>query len=179
MATLDVVTLAEAKTRLGGSVAKVTDDDEIQAAITGLSRLFDRTFGAVVQRQITSEHVLVNRSCDDWADLWPVLASPAPTADVGTVEIIDPKFGQLRFSDASVSTVTYTAGRFADTASVADDFKEAMYVALRNWRQADHAAPFVPAGPDYPTPRSSFPTFAMPNAARLMLFEYTRPIGLA
>lgn len=173
MATLDVVTLAEAKPRLGGSVTKTTDDDEIQADITALSALFDQRFGAIVQRAIVGERVHPNRSCNDWANLWPVLDTPAPAADEGTVEVVD-DFGMLAFSTYKAKTISYTAGRFANTAAVSEQFKGAFLITLRNWRAAGYVSPHIPPGPDYPTPRSSFPTFAMPNASAQMLHDFRR-----
>jgi hypothetical protein len=188
MALLDIVTLAEAKARLGGSVTNVADDAAIQTDITALSALFDTRFGAVVQRNIADEPVTqpwpntrtfpVTRSyVTAWAEYWPIIGTP--TADVGTVAVMNAMFGRVELSTSAATTISYDAGRFGDTADVSEQFKSAFVIALRNWRQADHVAPFVPAGPDYPTPRSAFPTFAIPRACDQLLGKYRRPEGLS
>jgi len=181
MADLDVATLTEVKGRLGGSVTRVTDDQDIQADITALSALFDGEFGAVVQRQVANEEISVfARPGHLPLKRWPLLSDPAPAVDDGTVEVLSREFGILCVTSTEMPTsVTYTAGRFADTSAVDELFKAAFIVTLRNWRQADHAAPFVPAGPDYPTPRTSFPTFALPRASAAALHDYRRPGGSA
>ena len=190
MATLDIVTLAEAKARLQGNVAKTTDDAEIEADITALSALFDQRYGAVVRRTVTDEPVTVpleqtlypNRNRVDyyvpaWTELYPIVGTP--TAGTGTVIVRNAAFGMVELSVSTAGTISYTAGRFADTASVSAQFKSAFVIALRNWRQADQASPFVPAGPEYPTPRPAFPTFAVPRACDQMLSRFMRPEGLA
>lgn len=189
MATLDVVTLDEVKDRLGGSVARANNDAEIEADIAALSALFDDRFGAVVKRDIVAEPVTrpwsdtvhpfgnrIDHYVTAWTDYWPIVGTP--TAATGTVTVRDRAFGRVEFSVTS-ETISYTAGRFATTALVSEQFKAAFVVALRNWRQAAHIAPHVPPGPDYPTPRTAFPTFAMPNAATQMLSKYQRPEGVA
>ena len=186
MATNDIVTLTEAKAELGGSVVKTFDDDGIQSAITALSAMFDDRFGAAVKRTITAEPITLPYSrfplgavadvaC--WTDYYPIVGTP--TLDTGTVTVADRQFGRVQLTTSAATTITYDAGRFDDTASVSDQFKQAMFVALRNWRQQAHTAPFVPPGPDYPTPRTPFPTFAIPNAATQMLSKYIRHEGLA
>ncbi len=190
MADLDVVTLAEAKDRLGGSLTKTSDDTDIQAAITALSGLFDDRFGAVVQREITGEEITrpwissigaaasyTTHYVPCWTEYWPIVGTP--TASAGTVIVKDRKFGRVELSISTAATITYTAGRFANTAAVSEQFKAAFVVTLRNWRQASHIAPHVPANPDYPAPRTAFPTFALPNATAQMLSKYRRPEGLA
>ena len=179
MAELDVVTLDEVKSRLGGSVARATNDADIQADISALSALFDAEFGAVVQRPITDEEVTLDACLNGFTEYWPVLADPAPTVDAGTVDPISYRFGLMSYDTSTVTTVTYTAGRFASTDDVSEQFKAAFVVTLRNWRQAERTAPNVPPGPDYPTPRTSFPTFALPNAAAELLSKYRRPTGFA
>lgn len=65
--------------------------------------------------------------------------------------------------------VSYVAGRFADTASVPDQWKEAAGLVLQQfWRVTEPATEQLG---DYEVPRSSFPKFDIPNAAKLMLWS--------
>ena len=65
--------------------------------------------------------------------------------------------------------VNYVGGRYADTASVDARFKEACKVVVKNWFRMYEASVGVPLGGELPMPTQSFPTYAIPNAARLML----------
>ena len=68
--------------------------------------------------------------------------------------------------------VTYTAGRVASTTAVPPDFKRACGLVLANaWREKEPSTDTVG---DYTVPRSSFPTFAIPNAAKELLKDYWR-----
>lgn len=69
--------------------------------------------------------------------------------------------------DQSVA-VTYTAGRYTDTATVDPVFKEAAVVCLINWWQQVLSQPPV-AGVDLDLPGFRFPSYAVPNAARDLL----------
>lgn len=63
--------------------------------------------------------------------------------------------------------VTYVSGRFDATASVPEDFKHAARLTLKNlWRDQEPSADST--GP-YETPSLSFPTYMIPNAARMIL----------
>lgn len=65
--------------------------------------------------------------------------------------------------------VSYSAGRFADTASVPDQWKEMAGLVLQQfWRVTEPAS--EPLG-DYEVPRTSFPKFDIPNAAKVMLWN--------
>lgn len=75
-------------------------------------------------------------------------------------------------------SVTYTAGRYADTGSVDSLFKEAALVMLRNLAGADE--PSVVTTGQYETPGGRFPTFAIPKFVREMLYQEWREIpGIA
>lgn len=64
---------------------------------------------------------------------------------------------------------TYTAGRYADTASVDARFKRVCGMVLANlWRERE---PGVLDQGEFVVPHQSFPGFAVPNAARAMLAE--------
>ncbi|MEV5538480.1 hypothetical protein AB0L13_16615 [Saccharopolyspora shandongensis] len=75
--------------------------------------------------------------------------------------------------------VSYSAGRFADTASVDPRFKAAANLMLINlWRSQQSSVGSVG---EFDTPMSNFPTFAVPRAVREMLArELQEPIvGIA
>lgn len=63
--------------------------------------------------------------------------------------------------------VSYEAGRFADTASVGERYKNAAALMLKNlWRsQQSSSGEFG----EFTVPQSNFPTFAVPKAVREML----------
>lgn len=65
--------------------------------------------------------------------------------------------------------VTYTAGRVQTVADVDPRFKRAAAITLQNlWRDRE---PSLEQLGEFDTPRASFPTFALPNAARQLLSE--------
>lgn len=65
--------------------------------------------------------------------------------------------------------VTYTAGRVASTSDVDARFKHAARITLENlWRDRE---PGLEAQGEFDVPRQSFPTFALPNAAKVLLAE--------
>ena len=69
--------------------------------------------------------------------------------------------------------VTYVAGRYATTADVEDRVKHAAGIILTNmWRARE---PGVEQIGEYSVPSSSFPAFAVPNAARQTLPDMWSP----
>lgn len=65
--------------------------------------------------------------------------------------------------------VTYTAGRVASTAAVDPRFKRACGLILANlWRDRE---PGLETQGEFDVPRQSYPTFAIPNAAKQLLSE--------
>ncbi len=67
--------------------------------------------------------------------------------------------------------VTYTAGRFATTGAVTENFKHAARITLENWwQQFRNGADLVVADEGY-MPTSPFPRYAIPNAARQLLAD--------
>lgn len=93
--------------------------------------------------------------------------------------------GRLERRVAGITTVwdgdvvvTYVAGRFADTASVPDLWKRACSYVLDNmWRDRE---PGTEQLGEYTVPRSSFPTFAIPNIVPMMLAdEWQGPSGVS
>ena len=68
--------------------------------------------------------------------------------------------------------VTYVVGRAANTAAVPERFKEAAAVTLKNWwRMYEAGAGRVN---EYDVPQASFPTFAVPKAAKELLADEWR-----
>lgn len=72
--------------------------------------------------------------------------------------------------------VTYTAGRFADTDGVSQMFKEAARLTLMHvWRSRQQgvmsvvAATTAGSGSGYEVPRTNFPAWFVPNAAKELL----------
>jgi hypothetical protein len=63
--------------------------------------------------------------------------------------------------------VTYTAGRFTNTAAVTEQFKHAARITLENWWQQFNQG--IGSVGEFEVPVSSFPRFAVPNAARQAL----------
>jgi hypothetical protein len=76
--------------------------------------------------------------------------------------------------------VTYTSGRFATTADVPDDWKQAAGIALVAWFR--YREPGVETTGEYAVPRAGFPTFVVPQAALDMVPDDRIPdlsIGVA
>lgn len=141
MSVTDLLTFDEAVAAIDKKTDTIRDD--ITALITAVSRLIDRKCGPVVIRSVSEQHearqVLMLRQ--------------APVAVVTTInsDAYDPavhqldRHGFLRLrscgwfvaapSDGWV-TVAYTAGRVASTVLVADHFKTAAKIALRDiWKR--------------------------------------------
>ena len=166
MATLDVITLAEAKTAISMSANNDDHDTKLGQHITAVSGIMDSLCGPIVQRTITAElH-------DDPGDA--VTLRYSPVTSIGTVREAVPgeittltagTFGAVadgyraeqdwrggtlysgvlyRLWGGYVGAwvcgaqveVTYTAGRFADTASVDARFKDCAGAIMRRlWKR--------------------------------------------
>ena len=154
--TLDVVTLNEAKARIGISTADNDHDDNIAAVVTAVSGQLDRLVGPVVIRTVTDE------AHDGGGRL--ISLDYRPVSSVTTVTEYDGATGTSlteqtagtspgsgfvvtgggvlhRVSSSSVDcypsgylnvVVTYEAGRYATTAACNAKFKEACLLMLRN-----------------------------------------------
>lgn len=87
-------------------------------------------------------------------------------------------FGGCWWAGEDNIAVTYTAGRYANTAAVDARFKDAAFIVLRNLWAAEE--PSVESTGEFDTPGGRFPRFAIPNAARQLLRDEWREIrGLA
>lgn len=70
-------------------------------------------------------------------------------------------------------TVSYTAGRYADTSSVDARFKEAAALTLRNeWRPYQQGTGTLG---EFDVPQQTFPTYGIPNAVRDLLSDEWKP----
>lgn len=197
MATLDVLTLAEAKeaVKLKQNNAR---DAELTHWVTAVSERLDELVGPVIQRPVTDE--LDGGDCSVFLSAYPVTsvtsvteydrtgvehpreletntAKPAVgyklkkySADPALLgnEITARYYGE---TDQFVSgegnvVVVYTAGRFVDTASVAERFKAAARLMLKNvWRSEMDDTQAVN---EFDVPQSNFPTYMISKAVKDM-----------
>jgi len=154
--TNDVITLAEAKSRLGIPTADTNHDVSIASVVSGVSGQLDRLVGPVVTRTVTSEAHdggrklvgLAYRPVDSVTTVTEydgVTSTSLTEQTAGTAPSdgfsVDAGGVIRRLSTGSDDTfpagrnnvvVTYEAGRYADTASVTSKFKEACLLMLRN-----------------------------------------------
>lgn len=161
--TLDVLSLAEAKTVLKITDTDVARDARLERVITAVSRRFDDEWGPIVTRTVPA--ATYEPAC--W-DLWvdgPIYSTPAititeydraGTAQLLTLETYDTKpthgyrleprsglgggyTGRIRRTAGTTQQtwgtvrLTYAAGRYANTAAVHPVFKEAASVVVDAW----------------------------------------------
>lgn len=92
-----------------------------------------------------------------------------PTLYNGIVRRRGSGYGQGFEPGRSNIAATYTAGRVASTSDVDPRFKRACGMVLANlWRERE---PGVIEQDEFQVPHQSFPTFFIPNAARMLLAE--------
>lgn len=161
--TLDVISLAEAKRALNIEAADTSQDTELASYITAVSRRLDEKCGAIVKRTVTDEEypggtgMIVLRqapaSPNASTTISTVTEYSGGSAQVLTAEALttstaydyafDAKTGMIsRRSTWTNATfglqrvkITYSAGRYADTASVDQKFKQAAAIMLSHlWR---------------------------------------------
>lgn len=155
--TLDVLTLAEAKTALNIPDATTTYNTELAQVITAASRFVDSVYGPVVRRTVTSERLEPGSIGIVQLRFAPIVsvssvkeykggAESTLTAETETAAgdyRLDLRRGRIYrreswqaypFGYQSV-VVTYIAGRATDTASADPKFKEAAVVALIHFWQ--------------------------------------------
>ena len=183
MATLDWVTLTEAKTvlRLTSTTA---NDTELTALITAVSQRLDQAVGPVVIRTVTAETYDGAWQPMLQLNYWPVAAitTVVETTAVGASTTLtsaqylcDYEKGQLWrrtgnwdygwYIGRENVAVTYTAGRFADTASVDGWWKQGAYMVLQQmWRSRQWAAPGVAPTGDFQVPQVAYPAMSFPKA---------------
>lgn len=195
MATLDVLTLTEAKQTLS-LTGTTAFDAELAGWITAVSQRLDRLVGPIVVRTVTDEahdggHHEVFLEYYPVSVVTSVVEYDGTTATTLTAETneVKPADGYLserykpnpvlqskRIRRRSTGTddafpvgrlnvvVSYSAGRFADTASVEDRYKTAAKFMLQNfWRSRQDS---VRGQDEFDVPMASFPGFAIPRAVR-------------
>jgi len=206
--TLDVVTLAEGKSAINIASSDTSQDTELAAYITAVSRRLDSLCGPVVARTIAEEdhltygqHVIETRLRPiytvqavveyDSAGVHTHLTEETITTKPADAWLIDPtttaRFRILRrseglpytYPEGGIVRVEYQAGRYANTAAVDPVFKQAAAIMIANlWRREQGVGSNT-----FGTAGDMFnplvPTFAVPRAVLELLAEYLRPAGIA
>jgi hypothetical protein len=190
---LDVITLDEAKRALNIDLANTDHDLELAGYITGVSQAMDELFGPIVQRSVVDVHsggrprLALRRP--------PVASIDTVVERVGGAELtltaenyagtttndyqFDPDTGILErrgsgrpayFAAGSRNVVvTYVAGRFTNTATVDQRFKQGASIMLSHlWRPEQGMS--TAGGPFAADSAGRGPlTFAVPNAVVQLL----------
>ena len=186
MATLDVLSLAEALEALRG-VRGVTRDADIEGYVAAVSQRLDDLCGPIVVRPVTETHgqaagssYLVLRSVPSSTTVTVTERrsfDAAPTSVAAADLHVDTDTGVLlsRTGFYGPVTVTYQAGRFADTASVGPLFKLAARIFLQHlWRRQEGGGSVTFGSPDG---AGFVATFAVPNAvAEILGRELREPV---
>lgn len=197
MATLDWISLAEAKAAL--NISATTHDTEVALYVTAVSRRLDQLVGGAVIRTLTGE---THDGGKRWVDLAyrPVQSVTTVVEYAGTVAqtltaettttqtansyVVGNVFGELRRRASGYDAafpggrrnvvVTYVAGRYADTVSVAEHFKLAATIFLSHlWRREQGAGTVTFGGVD--DAGLGIPTFGIPNVVKDLLSDDLAP----
>lgn len=203
---LDVISLTEAKRALNIQSTDTTQDTELASYISAVSQALDDRCGAIVKRTITATYapdeyrngslILTEAPASRTADnsVTTVTEYSGGTAQVLTAETVsasssydyafNPRtgiisrrstWGDTTFASQNV-VVVYVAGRYANTASVSQKFKQAAAIMLTHlWRGEQGvggSATFTPLA-------SGIPTFSVPNAVLELLEGELRPPAVA
>jgi hypothetical protein len=192
--TLDLLSLAEGKAAIGTAVAAVDLNTSVASYITAVSRTIDDNCGPMVQRTLTSEAYdggagTIRLASTPVVSVTTVTEYQATTAVACTQEtagtapangyVLDPRSGYLyRRTSGSDSRwapgrrniiATYVAGRYATTATVDPQVKQAASMLLRHLWAIQYGSGNATFGEmDMPTPIG----FAIPNRVREMLATY-------
>lgn len=203
--TLDVISLTEGKSALNIQSSDTSQDTELAAYITAVSRRLDELCGPIVKRTITAEeypggggaihlrHAPV--SVNSTTTITSVSEYSSGTATALTAETLaastsydyrfDATTGLLSrrasWSDTNFGSqrvvVTYAAGRYANTAAVDAKFKQAASIMLAQlWRKEQGVGGSATFGVQAET---GIPTFSVPNAVLELLGDELRPPSLA
>ena len=194
---LDILTLAEGHTAINLPTANVDHDVELAQQITAVSAVIDAEAGSVVQRTVTGEvhdgggYALVT-------NLWPVSAITTVTDDLGGTPTAITAYrkepfdrmpgmfsGRLELDNDALFTtgrwnvsVTYTAGRYANTAAVAPRFKTCAASVLRRlWKRESGTwaqSPEFFENFDTQAVNSGFYRVAKPIIDELLVYELER-----
>lgn len=201
MAVLDVVTSSEVLGQLGRKVS----GGVLTSAITAVSQRLDEACGAVVSRGSVTEYhdggvteIRLKHPASAFASVteYRGTAGVVLTRETVGTEPSDGYFAEPHKPDRALFSgllvrrsggmdhrfyrgrgnvaVVYTAGRYATTALVPDRFKEAAVLMLRNLLGASE--PSTVEFGEFTVPGGRFPTFAIPKAARELLWDEWREI---
>jgi hypothetical protein len=195
--TLDVLTLAEGHTAINLPSANTDHDTELAQQITAVSAILDAEVGCVVQRAVTDE-IHDGGGGSLVTNLWPVSTFTTVTDDLaGTPTAITayrkepydraPALfsGRLELNSGALFTagrwnvkVTYTAGRYANTAAVAPRFKTCAASILRRlWKRESGTwaqSPEFFENFDTQAANSGFYRVAKPIIDELLAYELDR-----
>lgn len=192
--TLDLLSLTEGKQAIGTAAAATDIDTTLAGYITATSRLIDANCGPMVQRTITGEvhdggAATIRLTYNPASTVTTVTEYQGTTAVTVTQEtlgtapnpgyLLDVASGYLYRRANGVDgqwydgrrniVVTYTAGRFANTAAVDARVKQAAGMLLRHLWAIQYGNGNVMFGEaDVPMPIG----FAIPNRVREMLASY-------
>lgn len=203
MATLDVVTLAESKLALNIAASDTAHDTELASYITAVSLALDDLCGPIVQRTVTGElhdgggHSVMPRrtpvvsvsSVTEYQNTTAQVLSAESNSAKSTNDYLLENDGVHRVvvrrrgsnSDSLFTagrrnvSLTYVAGRFADTSSVSAKFKQGAAIMLAQlWRSEQGAGTQT-----FGATELGVPTFAVPNAVRQLLSVELLPQAVA
>ncbi len=205
--TLDLITLAEAKSALNNPPSDV--DTELAQVITAVSQRLDDLCGAVVIRTVTSEAhdggcpaIFLRRapvSVLSATTITTLTEYSGTTSTVLTAETVGttPSTGYLFVveqgtifrrsggSDATFPTgrrnvvVTYQGGRYANTGAVAPKFKQAAAIAVAHVWTNIGAGSGAGGFSGEGAAMYGIPPWDIPKAALLLLGTELRPPGIA
>lgn len=205
--TLDVITLAEAKSAINIDSADTSQDTELAGYITAVSRRLDTLCGPIVKRTYSGEQYLVSR--DLYIDVryrpiysvaavyeysadgsYTALSAESTSVKPQDAYLIDPSTRErfriyrrssglmYRFPYNGIVELTYDAGRATNTAGVDPVFKQGAVIMLAQlWRREQGIGTNNFGMVDQGG--SVVPTFAVPRAVIELLAEYLRPMGVA
>lgn len=166
--TLDIITLAEGRAAVNLHASDTSQDTEVAAYITAVSRRLDQAVGPVVVRTITAEthdgagrFVRLNHSpvssitsVTEYVETIGTVLT-AETVGVATTAnnyALDARYGILTRRSGGTDTswssgrsrivVTYVAGRYANTTAVDPLFKSAASIFVAHlWRREQSSEP--------------------------------------
>lgn len=202
MAINDLLTLDEAKRALNIPTSDDSNDTELAQVITAASAFVDSVYGPVVERTVTDErHIATGRTIflhhHPVASITTVTEYAGGTGTVLTAEsdeaagdyYLDASLHAITrtsgFSDSMFSgrrvTITYSAGRYANTESVAAHFKEAAVAALVHfWQHRGSQSGFgTPGGDGTPFGGVPFSTAQLRRKLESMFPEEARGPAIA
>lgn len=193
--TYDLLSLAEAKSALGLPAANPDLDTTVASYVTAVSRVLDENCGPLVQRTISAELYSGERrpairlrnmpaasitSCTEYQGTTAVVLTVETIGtDPAEACILDSSTGLLYRRSGGLDadwypgrnniTVTYTAGRYANTAAVDARVKRAAGMLLRHLWAIDKGSGNMMFGEvEIPIPMG----YAIPNRVREMLSDF-------